>query len=106
MGLADTFKWLFDVALGTKTSNYTNGNVKQTSGAGDLENFYASKLPGVAELQSAKDEETYWADYKKNTGFTPRYPGMQYSRSNGAKSAESGMNWWVSKGSPKKKKRR
>lgn len=31
--------------------------------------------PGLKEKQMMDDEARYWNDYRKNTGFRPRYPG-------------------------------
>jgi len=43
--------------------------------------YWKAQVPIVRSFQRAKDDSRYWADYYKNTGFRPRYPGRVYANS-------------------------
>jgi len=41
--------------------------------------WWAYQLPIIGTALRMQDDERYWSDYQKNTGFRPRYPGRSYS---------------------------
>lgn len=45
------------------------------------DNYWARQLPIIGNLYNAVDSKRYWDDYRKNTGFSPRYPGRTYANS-------------------------
>lgn len=51
-------------------------------------------IPGISTLQEMADAQAYWKDYKKNTGFSPRYPGMAVHTPTVAQTQGS-FDWWL-----------
>lgn len=43
--------------------------------------FWKTQIPYYNQIGTALENERYWKDYKKNTGFTPRYPFRAYGHS-------------------------
>lgn len=43
--------------------------------------YWETQIPYYREVKYALENEQYWKDYKKNTGFTPRYPYRSYGSS-------------------------
>jgi len=41
--------------------------------------WWAYQVPILGTALRMNDDARYWADYQKNTGFTPRYPGRSYN---------------------------
>lgn len=42
--------------------------------------YWKTQIPYYREVNYAFENEQYWKDYKKNTGFTPRYPYRTYGQ--------------------------
>lgn len=42
------------------------------------QSWWAYQVPVVGTALRMYDDQRYWEDYRKNTGFTPRYPGRSY----------------------------
>lgn len=40
--------------------------------------FVETQIPYYGDYLNTKETAQFWADYKKNTGFTPRYPRRAY----------------------------
>lgn len=43
--------------------------------------YWVQQIPFVGSLFKMRDTANYWEDYRKNTGFSPRYPGKTYGSS-------------------------
>jgi len=41
--------------------------------------WWVYQMPILGTAARMLDDERYWSDYQKNTGFTPRYPGRSYN---------------------------
>lgn len=41
--------------------------------------WWAYQIPLVGTALRMSDDQRYWSDYQRNTGFTPRYPGRSYA---------------------------
>lgn len=54
-------------------------------------------IPGMNIAQNIDDTQRFWSDYRKNTGKSPRYPGMQiHTRDFGdAMNTARSMDWWL-----------
>lgn len=40
--------------------------------------FVETQIPYYGDYLNTKETAQFWKDYKKNTGFTPRYPRRAY----------------------------
>jgi len=41
--------------------------------------WWAYQLPVIGTALRMSDDERYWKDYQRVTGFTPKYPGRSYA---------------------------
>jgi len=41
--------------------------------------WWAYQIPIIGTALKMQDDERYWSDYQKNTGFRPLYPGRSYN---------------------------
>jgi len=37
------------------------------------------QIPLIGTALRMSDDERYWSDYQKNTGYSPKYPGRSYN---------------------------
>lgn len=44
----------------------------------DNKEYVKSQIPYYADYKKFTDDAQFWKDYKKNTGFSPRYPNRVY----------------------------
>lgn len=40
--------------------------------------YWQTQIPYYGDYLNAQETKQFWADYKKNTGFSPRYPRRAY----------------------------
>lgn len=72
--------------------NMTPGQVfKKALTENHYDGYWASQIPIVRGLYSARDNARYWQDYYKNTGFKPKYPGRTYSYQTGSVISDAKM---------------
>lgn len=43
-----------------------------------MANWWEYQIPLRGTYLRMKDDERYWQDYYRNTGFKPKYPGRSY----------------------------
>lgn len=44
-----------------------------------MTDWWMYQIPILGTALKMNDDARYWADYQKNTGFRPRYPGRSYN---------------------------
>lgn len=47
----------------------------------DNKEYVQTQIPYYSDYLHAKEDAQFWREYKKNTGFTPRYPRRAYGSS-------------------------
>lgn len=47
----------------------------------DNKAYLQTQVPYYADYQKFSDDAQFWRDYKKNTGYSPRYPNRVYGSS-------------------------
>lgn len=47
----------------------------------DNKEYLKTQIPYYSDVKRVEEDAKYWKDYKKNTGFTPRYPYRSYGHS-------------------------
>lgn len=43
-----------------------------------MADWWQYQMPVLGNYRRLQDDERYWKDYYKNTGFRPKYPGRSY----------------------------
>lgn len=55
--------------------------------------WWEANVPGVSDTARVAQNATYWQDYKRNTGKSPRYPALQMN--GGYVGNLNPTNWWI-----------